>query len=175
MGKLCLDLNPLVGQEYHVGDSFAASGITVSVDTFIHGGGGSVSSGKATIGPPAATGGTGPEIRIGNVLLVFHLPHPCHTITMRYSEQGGNLNVHANLNAVKLNFQNFDDINGSTLKGVTITASGTGASGHGIGDLRFEAKLPATIAQFALGGQEFWISDVCVFWDDSAEETEPIH
>lgn len=152
----CVDFEDLtLGAVYSVSDQFKDSGICIlasdfqwdDLTTWFRGG-------FSTVINTGQAGGSGQEMWLNNINLVFVFCRQLTGLTLRFGEYGGNLNI--KINDDFQNFENFDDIHGSTIGGVSVAIAGVGG-GQGMGTL----TLSGTIDSFSIGGQELAIDDVC--------------
>lgn len=150
----CVDFEQQVlDTVYHVGNIFTESGVEIIIQSFDWGGGQWTNTGYAKIENRQLAGHTGQDIQVNNVNLSFSFGSPRESLSLRFGEYGGNLNI--NINGDFRNFQNFADINGATIGGVTISIV------NGFGNDRGFLQLSGTINSFDIGGQELWIDHVC--------------
>lgn len=150
----CVDFEQQVlNTVYHVGNIFTESGVEINIQSFDWGGGQWTNTGYAKIINGQLAGHTGQDIKVNNVNLSFNFGDPQESLSLRFGEYGGNLNI--NINGDFRNFQNFADINGATIGGVTISVA------NGFGNDRGILQLSGTINSFAIGGQELCIDHVC--------------
>jgi hypothetical protein len=147
----CVDFEDLqLGTVYHVPDTFTSSAATISVRPFQWIDTTWTADGFATVGNAGNAGGSGQELAVNNVNLSFGFGGPIQGLTLRFGDQGGNLNI--DVNGDFLNFPDFSALP-PTLGGVTLSVAG--------GTVQGELNLSGTINSFAIGGQEFSIDDVC--------------
>lgn len=152
----CLNFNDLSsGANYNVGDVLTTSGTTFLVEKFQWGNLNWTSDGELTVTPGNKAGGSGPELNTNNVNLNFQIDYPVNEITLRFADYGGNSNVR--INGALKNVNDIMSLNNSTISGVTVTISGNVTGGNWVGSI----KLEGIISDFAIGGQEFWIDDIC--------------
>lgn len=152
---VCLDFEDLaLGDSFGVGDSFITSGVTVNVLDFVFLDGTSVSGGFTEIQSGGSAGGSGNELVINNVTLEFNFSPPANGLTLMFGEYGGNLNI--TINGDFKNFENFTDIDGSTIGGVGVSVP-AGGFGNDMGIL----ELTGAVDTLSLGGQELWIDNNC--------------
>jgi hypothetical protein len=109
--------------------------------------------GVATVENTGQAGGTGQEMGVNNINLLFEFDHDLEFVSLRFGEYGGNLNFSVNGDFV--NFGTFQDIANTTIGGVNVTIVQTQGSPLGV------LSLDGPIKNFAIGGQELWIDDVC--------------
>jgi hypothetical protein len=150
----CVDFeDPLLGAQYNVGDVFFDSGVQLTAVDFFWSNGNPAVGGYAEISNAGLAGGTGQEIQLNNISLDFAFPVPPDRLTLRFGEYGGNLNI--KINNIFINFDNFADLNGLVIGGVTVTVV------NGMGNDEGELILEGNLQTFWVGGQELWIDDVC--------------
>ena len=150
----CVDFEDLpLGKEYRVGDVFIDSEVTITVQRFQWINGQWQTDGFTKVENTGRAGGSGQEMFVKSVNLDFNFGCTCDTLTLLFGEYGGNLNIR--INGAFKNFQNFVDLNGTTLGNVLVLV----ASGQNKGSLSFVGKIDS----FAIGGQELWIDHVCCY------------
>lgn len=150
----CVDFEDLpLESEYRVGDTFVASGVSVTGQTFFWSNGTATDNGFARVESGGLAGGSGQDIQVNNINLAFDFGVPLPGLSLRFGEYGGNLNVE--VNGDLRNFENFADIDGLQIGGVDVAV--TAGQGNDQGRL----ALTGTINSFAIGGQELWLDDVC--------------
>jgi hypothetical protein len=93
-------------------------------------------------------------VQVNNVNLSFDFAVPLRELTMNFGEYGGNLNIQ--INGVFRNFSNMAELDGTTIGGVGISVV------NGMGNDAGLLELTGRTTDFAIGGQELWIDDVCV-------------
>ena len=152
----CLKFNDLApGTTYPVGSTISTGGKTVAVEQFQWGNGTWTTTGHAKVDSSNFAGGSANELRANNVNFNFQLGYPLAKITYKFADYGGNENIKVN-NDFR-NVPNFLGLNNTTIGGVqvTVTAVQTPSS------IRGEMVLQGPISGFTVGGQEFWIDEVC--------------
>ena len=150
-----LDFEDLtLGGTYIVGDSFVTSGVTVLANDFFFSDDTRYSGGRANVVNTGLAGGSGNELEINNINLDFNFGGPIPGLDLMFGEYGGNLNI--NINGILSNFENFIDINGTIIAGVSVAVV------NGLGDDIGTLSLTGNINSFALGGQELYIDNVSV-------------
>jgi uncharacterized repeat protein (TIGR02543 family) len=149
----CVDFEDLtVDTIYVVTDTFNDSGATITVKEFQWSGGTWTSDGTARVDDEQQAGGSGLDINCNNVNLNLDFGSPLGGLSLLYGEYGGNLNI--DINGSFQNFEDFSDIDGSTIGGVDVAVTDFGG---GKGKL----TLDGVINSFDIGGQELWVDDVC--------------
>jgi len=149
----CVDFEDLTPDTvYIVTDTFTDSGATITVKQFQWSDGTWTSDGTAMVDDEQQAGGTGLDINCNNVNLNFDFGGPLGGLSLLYGEYGGNLNI--DINGVFQNFEDFADIDGSTIGGVNVVVTSLGGN---LGKL----ELTGVINSFDIGGQELWVDDVC--------------
>jgi len=91
---------------------------------------------------------------VNNVNLRFDFGESPKTLSLRYGEYGGNINVE--INGDLRNVDDFSDLI-SPIGGVHVTIGN-------FGDCKGVVSLSGTINSLAIGGQELWIDHVCRFY-----------
>lgn len=152
----CVDFEDVqLGTDYRVGDVFTSSGVQISVQRFQWSNGQWTNTGFAKVESGKKAGGSGQEMRLNNVNLDFNFGGSCDSLTLLFGEYGGNLNI--KINGAFKNFQNFIDINSSSIGGVRVYVL------PGPSVTKGSLKLIGTINSFAIGGQELWIDHICCY------------
>lgn len=136
---------------YHVGDTLSDCA-RMRVQRFQWSNGTWTNTGYAAVIPAALAGGSGKELNLNNVNLVFDFGRPIKGLVIRFGEYGGNLNIM--INGTFRNFANFQDIAGNW-GGVQVTVTGGNGNDKGV------VKIKGEIKDFYLGGQELYIDDIC--------------
>jgi hypothetical protein len=150
----CVDFEGLaLAATYVVGDVFLDSGAVVSAQPFVWSDGTPTSGGFAMAVNSGLAGGSGLEMAVNNINLAFDFGGVLSGLFLRFGEYGGNLNIE--VNGDFRNFEDFADIDGLTFGGTTVAV--TNGNGNDAGTLRLSGPL----TEFALGGQELWIDDLC--------------
>ncbi len=148
----CVDFeDPTLGTVFNVGDTFMDSGVNIEVGEFFWYSGGSTTTGTATIQNTGQAGGSGQDINCNNVNLAFDFSYPLDGLSLLYGYYGGDLNI--NINGVLEKALNPASIP-SPISGVNVVNTDFGSD-------KGMLTLSGTINSFAIGGQEFWIDDVC--------------
>jgi hypothetical protein len=142
-----------LGTEYHVGDTFTESGVFIKVDDFQWSNGQWTDGGYAKVENTGMAGGSGQDMLVNNVNLRFDFGGSYEGLSLLFGEYGGNINIE--INGDFRNVNDFIDINGLTISGVTVDVNNLD-SGKG------SLTLSGTVNSFAIGGQELWIDDVCL-------------
>lgn len=159
----CIDFESLpLGKVYHVGDTFTDSGATITVLLFQWGNASWTSGGYARVVDQNLAGHSGMEVNTNNVNLGFKFSSTLKGLSINFGEYGGNLNIQ--INDEFKNFQDFDDINGTTIGGVSVSV--TDGDGNNKGRLILSGEMDTFNFQeekftFLIGGQELWIDHVC--------------
>jgi hypothetical protein len=150
----CVDFEDLAsGASFGTGEVFITGGVDVEVSSFefsdetvFNGGEVGVTEGYA--------GGTGNELFTGSTLLRFGFPSaPLEGLSVDFGAHGGNLNIE--VNGDFRNFGSFDEIDRTIIGGVLVSVfySESGSVGSLV--------LTGIIHEFAIGGQEFAIDNLC--------------
>ncbi|MFC1634762.1 SBBP repeat-containing protein [Planctomycetota bacterium] len=152
----CIDFEDLPSWTwYHIGDTFYTSGAKLTVDTFFLLEGFPHKDGNVQVSDSTDAGGSGNELWVRKSNVRFDLGGPVPGLSMLFGEFGENLNI--SINGDFVNFDNFNDINGQVIGGVTVTVV------NGFGNDNGSITLEGTINSFAMGGVELAIDDVCPF------------
>lgn len=161
----CVDFEPplAAGTQYGapVGQApgtliFTSNGIPVKIHNFIFvGGGGTFNSARIEV--PPAPFGAGQSIRTNNINLEFDftgLGYPTSEVKFDYLDQGGSENVSVNGSPV---FAGDLPATPNPIGGVNITIT----SAPALGGKKGTVTLTGVVKTLRIGGQEFWIDNVC--------------
>lgn len=150
----CVDFESVpLGVRYHFQESFTDSGALMTVeafqwdndnwttDNYVE----AVDSGSATLGK---------YIRFNNMNLRIDMGAAATGgLTFFFRETGGNINM--TVNGEFRNFRNFVDISGQTIGGTAVVVQ------NGLGNDAGAVALTGAVVSFSVGGQEFWVDNVC--------------
>jgi hypothetical protein len=164
--QMCVDFEPplVLGTQYGAPGPnpmgqvvFTSSQIPVAVDYFIWSNGGTTFN-YAQIDPMASPIGSGQSIRTNNINLTFNFSQvgflPVR-VTFSYRDLGGNENLSVNGCPPFAG----DLVNApSAMCGANIAVSTSPMSGGVAG----KVELQGLVFNMRVGGQEFWLDDVCV-------------
>jgi hypothetical protein len=152
----CVKFNDLApGTTYNVGSTISTGGKSVKVEQFQWANGTWSSAGHAKVDSSNFAGGSGNELRANNVNFNFQLDYPLAKLTFKFADYGGNENIKVN-NDFR-NVANFLGLNNTTIGGVSVSVTAV----QTISSIRGEMVLQGAISGFTVGGQEFWIDEVC--------------
>jgi hypothetical protein len=152
----CLKLNDLTpGTTYNVGSTISTGGKVIQVEQFQWANGTLSSSGSAKVDSSNYAGGSGYELRANNVNFNFQLDYPLSKLTFKFADYGGNENIKVN-NDFR-NVPNFLGLNNTTIGGVNVSVTAV----QNTSSIRGEMVLQGSITGFTVGGQEFWIDEIC--------------
>jgi subtilisin len=148
----CVDFEAqTLESEYRVGDFLTDRGITMTFKAFDFGNGQSTTTGFASI-----TGSrVNKLISPNNINVQFGFAYPIDALSFFYVDQGGseNLEVNSELRAVN----DLDSLDGASVGGVQVSVEVLSSSPNTVATVR----LQGNITQFAVGGQEFDLDNVC--------------
>ena len=143
-----------LGAIYNIGEEFVTSGVTVKVEPFEEDLG---SCGAAPGGGFVRVGGanqacrSGKELEINNATANFVLGGSVHDPLIPYGEFGGQVSLTINGDCTWA--ENFFDLSGTVLGGVTITVFDQGVHGQSCGVVR----LGGVVDELKVGGQELFV------------------
>lgn len=135
---------------------FVTKGIPVSIQNFIFVGGGGTFNSAGIVIPPAPFG-AGQAIRTNNINLEFNFAlvgFPVSVVTLDYLDQGGFENISVNGSPV---FAGELSAAPSPIGGVNLAVTSVPAPGGKKGTV----TLSGPVKTLRIGGQEFWIDNVC--------------
>lgn len=155
-GEPCIDFEDLaVRSRYTVGQTFVSGGTLVSMGPFFFVEGQSTSQGAAQIDQNTQAGGSGKDVSVNNINLTFGFDSPLEGVTINYGDYGGTVNLEINGDLAIAS--SLFDLNKTTVGDVRVSVTPDPATNNQTGI----ATLSGTIKRFSLGGQEFWLDDVC--------------
>jgi hypothetical protein len=140
------DLNP--GDTYVVGNVIVSQRFEFAVQEFVWSNGTTTPNGHALVEDHGGNIG----LFTNNVNLNFKLSSPIDSLKISGEYHGGNSNI-----TINGDFRNFgppSDIDGDVIAGVTVSVSD-------LGNDTWLLDFTGVIKEFSIGGQEFWIGDVC--------------
>lgn len=135
---------------------FTPNGIPVSIQNFLAGGGLVVFNSAGIVMPPAPFG-AGQAIRTNNINLEFKFTgvgFPVSEVRLDYLDQGGSENISVNGSPI---FAGELSAAPNPIGGVNIAITSVPAPGGKKGTV----TLTGTVRTLQIGGQEFWIDNVC--------------
>ncbi|GIG20198.1 hypothetical protein Cch01nite_09220 [Cellulomonas chitinilytica] len=144
-------------------NSFQPPLMDIAAHPFAWASGVTTTAGQATTEAGGRAGGSGTEIRVNNIVLSVSIGfgQVMHAARIRFGEYGGNVNL--SVDGVTANVADLASLNGKTMGGVTVSVP-TGGFGNDMGVLELTGTMPDQafgLGQFAIGGQELWIDDIC--------------
>lgn len=147
-----------LGARYVVGDSFSST-LQFEVKPFKWLDGSDTSTGFVEVSNGLMAAGSGQELTVNNARVRLLLPATATApaivaLGVRFGEYGGNVNLL--INGALQNVENLAALDGMTIGGAVVSV--TGGLGNDAGELRIEGL----IHEFEIGGQEFFLDDVCV-------------
>ena len=145
------DLTP--GDVYHFPDTFTTLGIDCHVLGFEWADGTLFFNGETTVDNGGQACSYGNELWLNNSTVAHDFAGSVGTlenVSIQFGEHGGNINV--DINGDFRNVDNFIDLDGLTVGGVTVSIP-YGGTGHDCGKM----VLTGNVDVLAIGGQELWI------------------
>ncbi|MBW7885731.1 MAG: hypothetical protein H3C34_24495, partial [Caldilineaceae bacterium] len=157
-----------VGTSYAVGAKFSA-GLEFEVLPYTWADGTVTNSGTIAVSNGLFAAGSGNELTVNNATLGLLLPSPSGVVglTLRFGEYGGNVNV-----TINGDFRNIDNL--SVLDGLTVGGAAVSVTG-GLGNDAGELKVAGPISSFSIGGQEFFVDDLCLLKGEQEGPVDPQH
>lgn len=141
------------GAIYHLSNTFTSGGITCQIEPFQWSSGQWTSNGSVRVqSGTLSVGSAPPYLWLGNANVRFDFGMATD-IRLQYGAFGGNQNLR--VNGTMTNFTAMGRLNGITLGTVSLCLK-PASNGRG------ELQLSGIITNFAIGGQEFAIDDVCI-------------
>jgi len=142
-----------LGMNYKVGDSFEISKVKVTTAKFFLNNNNSTNEGYAKVENGGAAGGSGKELAIHNINLVFDFGIPLSGLSLQYGEYGGNINLE--INGQLINVEDFIDVP-KGVGGTSIFTIDAGEHGKSNGIM----IIVGIITSFRIGGQNLWIDNL---------------
>ncbi|HHY56243.1 MAG TPA: hypothetical protein GYA08_12490 [Chloroflexi bacterium] len=147
-----------LGARYVVSNSFAST-LQFEVKPFKWLDGTDTTAGYVEVSNGLMAAGSGQELTVNNARVRLLLPVTASTpgilgLGLRFGEYGGNVNLL--INGVLQNVENLAALDGMTIGGAVVSV--TGGLGNDAGELRVEGA----VSSFEIGGQEFFLDDICV-------------
>ncbi|MFC1738736.1 hypothetical protein ACFL1G_06785 [Planctomycetota bacterium] len=143
-----------LGNTYNVGDRFITSGVEVIGEEFQCPNETWYDRGRAAIQDYSLADGASKGVAINNIILNFNFNTNLEGLSLQYGEYGGNLNIQVNDTFVE--FDNFADIDNSSVGGALIFTLDVGDAGQSTGAMFIVGR----IEMFKIGGQELWIDNI---------------
>ena len=157
----CMDFESLpLGAQYYVGTTQTYNDIYGELSGFRDSAGTWITDGVATIGNSGNAHGSGKESNLNNIKIhfIFEYTQPI-AATFNYADTGGNVNL--GVNGTVTNASDLSNLNGLVINGVLVVVTRTNTPGGHYGTVALIGQS-SDIAKFSVGGQEFWIDDICV-------------
>ena len=159
----CADFDELtVGTKYSVGDTFSNDGLDFAVRNIVQPDGTVGPSNYIEVVNSNNAGGAPKELNINNANLEVVLAAPVAGITLKAGEYGGYVNLMVNGDLRKA--QDLTAFDGLIIGGALVEVANPSA------DL-YRVRVSDGVSSFAIGGQEFFVDDVCVH--PEPEEKDP--
>jgi subtilisin len=145
---------------YDITETFTDNGTAVSFAAFdylVRGQRVTVTDGAATISDRDPANETNKDLVLVNINSRFGFNYPLDGLTLFYRDQGGAKNFSLNSSEPPVILGSLAELNGQTISGVAVFVSSFQNDLGTFGVVRLEG----TITSFAIGGQEFFIDDIC--------------
>ncbi|MGH1343773.1 MAG: hypothetical protein ACRBN8_19610 [Nannocystales bacterium] len=156
----CYDLSgPAVGTTYAVGDSLTPTGATAEFKRFQWDSGTWFAGGSAEIVANNAAGGVASELNLNNINLRIIPDTPAYTASYKYADFGGNMNL--GVNGDLRNTNDLMTVDGTVVGGCDVEVTQTNFVGLQVGEVEIICAAPEEIEMFGIGGQEFFVDDIC--------------
>lgn len=152
----CVDFDDLTaGQNFAAGTTFTSRNIVIGLEPFQWSNGTWTGGNHARVDDRQLAGGSNLDVNANNVNLHFLPDCPVDQATLRFGEYGGNNNLR--INGHFTNIADLPSLNGTTLGGVQVSVAAGQQGTNWRGTMTFDGD----IRDFAIGGQELWLDDVC--------------
>ncbi len=150
----CVDFEDLpFPHMYDYGGFFVDSGVLVGLGEFFWYPSGSTTAGTCHVVDSLLAGGSGLEAFVNNVNLEFDFGSGYSHLELLFNDFDGNINLR--VNGQVANVVDINDLNQTILGGAFILVQPpTGSTGS--------LFVMGSINDFAIGGQELWIDNVCI-------------
>ncbi|HOH31059.1 MAG TPA: hypothetical protein PLC40_15375, partial [Candidatus Hydrogenedentes bacterium] len=154
---LCADFDDIpAATEFHVGDTGFSWGYELNFKEFFWPWGGSTVDGEAFIDTNWMAGGSGFDMAVNNINVDVKIAGDTAPtcVSFRYGDYAGNVNLEIN-GSLKV-VEDFIELDGEEVEGVTVEVIPLGGS-KGV------VELHGAVTQLAIGGQQFFLDDICPF------------
>jgi hypothetical protein len=155
----CYNFSALAGT-FTVGDVVVAAAATLDFFPFQWSNGIWTAGGMASVVTSSFAGGTPVnEVNLNNINVRVTPNNPSPGASYRYADLGGNVNF-----GVNGDFRNVADLNmlnGAVVGGCNITVTRMNFAGGYRGIVEINPQPGMMIDRFSVGGQEFFVDDVC--------------
>lgn len=156
---MCYNFSALAGT-FMVGDVVTAAAATLTFNPFQWSNGMWTSGGMASVVTSSFAGGTPVnEVNLNNILFRVTPNLPSAGASYRYADLGGNVNF--GVNGDFRNVADLDVLDGTVVGGCDITVTRMNFPGGYRGLVEIDPQPGVMIDRFSVGGQEFFIDDVC--------------
>lgn len=159
----CMDFESYTpGIAHPVGTTLTYNDIFGELVAFQWNNGTWTSDGAGTVVNSNHANGSGQEANLDNINIRYNFDtDQPFIVVLRYADYGGNINL--GVNGFFHNTNDLSDLNGMNIGGAWVIVSrqneGMSSNHHGT------VTLVGSIERFAIGGQEFWVDDVCGLFD----------
>ena len=149
----CIDFeDQTVGTQFHVGESFTASGTVIDVVAV------GTSDNYAEITPGSQTTASGNDLRPKGVGVQLNLPASAYDVTMNFADFGGTTQFIINGDSFSTSgHTRVIEYDGQNIGGVLVDVTAIQQGNNWYGD----ALLQGAISSLTIVGQELWIDDIC--------------
>lgn len=158
--SFCYDFSgPAAGTTHVVGDTLTPNGSTVQFLQFQWSSGTWTPTGVATVVASNNAGGVANELNLNNINLRVIPNTPAITASYKYAYFGGNVNI--GVNGDLRNTNKPFDLDGTVVGGCDIEVTEFAIPFGVAGDVEIICPDPVVIDRFGVGGQEFFVDDIC--------------
>jgi hypothetical protein len=155
----CYNFSSFAGS-FGVGDVVNTADATISFHQFQWDNGMWTAGGVASVVASSFAAGTPVnELNLNNIMVRVTPDIPSTGASYRYADLGGNVNF--GVNGDFRNVANLDALDGTVVGGCNISVTRTNFLGGHRGVVTIAPQAGVTIERFGVGGQEFYIDDVC--------------
>ena len=166
-GPVCADFEDLtVGDKYHPGDSFVSGPHSFEVHGLVNPADGTVlTGGFVEVEDDQDAGGSGKDLELNNTNLEVVLADPVAGITLKAGEYGGFVNLMVNGDLRTGN--DLTDFHGLFIGGALVEVATPGPN-------LYKVRVSDGVSSFSIGGQEFFVDDVCVHPEPEEKDPEQL-
>lgn len=155
----CYNFSSFAGS-FAVGDVVAATGATISFTQFQFSNGMWTAGGNASVVASTFAGGTPVnELNLSNIMMRVTPNTPSAGASYRYADMGGNVNF--GVNGDFRNVLDLNTLNGTVVGGCDVLVTRTNTPGGYRGIVEITPQPGVMVDRFSVGGQEFFVDDVC--------------
>ena len=151
---------------YVVNDPFSSDGLVFEVKPFVFVDGTPTSAGSIKVGNGFKAGGMGQELNVANAnLQLKSVPNGVLGAALRFGDDGGTINLQ--VNGDLRTTADLVDLDGALVGGVKVQVIVAPGGNRG------ELMLIGPISALSVGGQEFYVDQMCLFREPAGNPNDP--